>query len=74
MVLAKTECRVYMAMELVNGGDVSDLVFAPRWLVLSQKPCGFYRLDGLAAVAEAGFIHRDIKPSNIFLTEEGSQN
>ena len=62
-----------MAMELVTGGDVTDLVSrrggllpVPEALRLLIGCC-----HGLEAVAEAGFIHRDIKPSNIFLTEDG---
>jgi serine/threonine protein kinase len=62
-----------MALELVTGGDVTDLVSRRGGLL--PVPVALRLLvgccEGLAAVAEAGFIHRDIKPSNIFLTEKG---
>ncbi|MFM2090469.1 MAG: Serine/threonine-protein kinase PknB [Planctomycetota bacterium] len=65
--------RLYMALELVTGGDAAQLA----------KRCGGHLPEvraveivadatrGLCAVARAGLIHRDIKPSNIFITEDG---
>lgn len=64
--------QLFMALELVTGGDLRQLVerdgpLEPWRALRLVLDC----LNGLAAVAEAGLIHRDIKPSNIFLDGRG---
>ncbi|MFM2091760.1 MAG: Serine/threonine-protein kinase PknB [Planctomycetota bacterium] len=66
--------RLYMALELVTGGDAAQLA----------KRCGGHLPEhraveiaadaarGLCAIARAGLIHRDIKPSNIFICDDGA--
>jgi len=59
----------YMAMERLEGIDLSALVEQHGWL-----PCQTavdYVLQACEALAEAhalGIVHRDVKPSNLFLT------
>jgi formylglycine-generating enzyme required for sulfatase activity len=63
---------MYMALEFVNGGDLSRLLKRRGTLEADQA------LDlmigcakGLGAIHAAGLVHRDIKPANIFLDQDG---
>lgn len=62
--------RPWVAMELVRGGTLEDLVIRagplpPRRAVeLARDLCG-----GLAAVHASGVLHRDLKPANVLLDE-----
>ncbi len=63
---------LYMAFELVTGGDLSDLLNAKQ--ILSEHKALTLLQDcahGLEAIEQAGLVHRDIKPGNIFLDEQG---
>ncbi len=62
--------RLYLVVDYVSGGTLSDQVGGPR--SLSET------VEIVAQVAEAldyahrqGLIHRDVKPNNILLDEEG---
>jgi len=64
---------LYLAMELVQGGSLSQRLAEPDSLSLSD------RVRIVAEVAEAlghaherGVLHRDVKPANILLTPGGS--
>src|SRR6188472_539595 len=62
---------LFISMELVQGGDLSDAlkngsVTPESALKLITQIC-----DGLQAAHERGIVHRDIKPANIFLTKKG---
>ncbi|MCK6487182.1 MAG: FapA family protein [Planctomycetes bacterium] len=68
-----TDGRYWMALELVTGGDLLDLL-ERRPDGLKESLCLTLMRDcllGLEAIEQAGLIHRDIKPANIFLTERG---
>ena len=62
----------YIAMELLEGGSLKDLVAATgpmdpgRACVLAADAA-----DALAAAHEAGVVHRDVKPANLMLTRQG---
>jgi len=67
------ENYLFISMELVNGGDLSDAIKAGRCtpdvaLKLIPQIC-----DALQVAHEHGIVHRDIKPANIFLTDEGGE-
>jgi len=63
--------RHYLAMEFVDGIDLSRLVKEQQALELAEA-CEYVRQAalGLQHAHEAGFVHRDIKPSNIVVAGE----
>ena len=65
---------LYMALELMTGGDADQLARAQGGLLAPQRAAQIIRdcAAGLGAIAKAGLIHRDIKPANIFLGEDGT--
>ncbi len=67
------EDRVYLAMELVDGGTFDDqlekLGKIPEARVLAV---GIEVAQGLRAGFEKGLIHRDVKPGNILFASDGS--
>ncbi|MEM7154734.1 MAG: serine/threonine-protein kinase [Myxococcota bacterium] len=64
------EQRVFIAMELVEGGTLSRWAKGepplPEILEVFEQVAA-----GLAAVHEAGFIHRDLKPGNLMRQPSG---
>lgn len=64
---------VLLAMDLVSGGSVADLVRDD-----GNLPAGFVAtlleqvLRGLAAVHGSGLVHRDVKPANLLLEATGA--
>ncbi len=59
--------RIYLAMELLHGAPLSELIKAPqppdRLLnILTQTG------HGLSAAHKKGIVHRDMKPENVFVT------
>jgi serine/threonine-protein kinase len=70
--LGEAEGQLYIAMELVQGRDLSDLIASGSPLPLERKlDLAIQILDGLAHAHEHGVIHRDIKPSNIRVSSDG---
>jgi serine/threonine-protein kinase len=64
--------RLYMAMEYVPGGSLSDLITRRGTL----EPAEAARLasqiaEALGAAHELGIVHRDVKPQNVLLGEAG---
>jgi serine/threonine protein kinase/Flp pilus assembly protein TadD len=69
--IGEADCRVFMAMEFLDGVTLKDLVVgAPLELDRLLDIAGQV-LDGLEAAHTQGIIHRDIKPANIFVTTNG---
>ena len=63
----------YIAMELVPGGSLDDLIRKNGRLTESHAlAIAAQTARGLRAAHEAGLLHRDLKPGNILLTTEGS--
>ena len=64
--------QFYIAMELVDGVNLEDLVVAEKCLP-QQRVLEIARgvILGLNAAHRAGLLHRDMKPGNILLTPEG---
>ncbi|MFO0896928.1 MAG: protein kinase [Pirellulales bacterium] len=72
MAADEAEGRPYIAMELMTGQNLEDLVRKQGPL----EPVDAIRkaldvLEGLAEVHRLGLVHRDVKPSNCFLEPDG---
>jgi len=65
--------RLYMAMELMTGGDAAGLAEHAGGSIPEGRALTVIRdaARGLGAVHAAGLIHRDIKPANIFIAADG---
>jgi serine/threonine-protein kinase len=63
---------VFLAMELVNGRTVRDVLreyttLTPAQSLVILEPV----LEALEAAHRAGFVHRDIKPENVLISDDG---
>jgi serine/threonine-protein kinase len=68
--LGESEGRVFVAMELVEGGTLRDWMKSPgTWkdVVAMMVQAG----KGLAAAHAAGVVHRDFKPENVLVGRDG---
>ena len=63
---------IYLAMELLTGTNIDDLVGdggplpAARTIHLARQAC-----SSLAEAHDAGIVHRDVKPANLYVTHVG---
>ncbi|HUL03084.1 MAG TPA: serine/threonine-protein kinase [Gemmatimonadales bacterium] len=70
--LGEADGQLYIAMELVQGRDLSDIIASGAPLALERKlDLAIQMLDGLAHAHDHGVIHRDIKPSNVRVASDG---
>jgi serine/threonine protein kinase len=66
------EGRLYMAMELLEGWDLKELVDEGRVGDLAWKVAVMVEVAaGVAFVHSRDLVHRDLKPGNIHITPEG---
>lgn len=64
--------QFFIAMELMNGGTLKDVVEADGPLEVSRAVDFILdTIDGLAVAHEVGIVHRDFKPSNCFMDDDG---
>ncbi|HXB55350.1 MAG TPA: protein kinase [Vicinamibacteria bacterium] len=64
--------RIYMAMELLEGKELKQIIGAASLTELSDKLKIMSQIcDGLAFAHEKDVIHRDLKPANIHILPSG---
>ena len=61
--------RLYMAMELLEGAELSDRIRQGRMKPEEALPIVRQVAGSLSEAHSKGIIHRDLKPDNIFLTK-----
>jgi len=61
----------FLAMELVEGEDLSERIKRGPIPVEEAIPIALQIAEAIEAAHEQGIIHRDLKPANIKLTEDG---
>ncbi len=70
--IGEADGRIFLSMELVDGGDLSSLLKrigrlpTDRGLEIARQLCA-----GLAAAHDRGVLHRDLKPANVMIDSEG---
>ena len=69
--MRQTEVGLYIIMEYVDGGTVTDLLSDGPLPWLRARPIIQQMLTALEHAHGVYVIHRDIKPSNIMLTSKG---
>jgi serine/threonine protein kinase len=66
------EGRIFMAMELLEGTDLKDLIQQGKSLSLSDKLRLMEQIcDGVGFAHAKGIVHRDLKPGNIHVQPDG---
>jgi eukaryotic-like serine/threonine-protein kinase len=70
--LGESEGQLFIAMELVEGRDLSDMIALRDPLALERKlDITIEVLTGLHFAHQRGVIHRDVKPSNVRVMPDG---
>lgn len=67
----QTESVCFIAMELVDGEDLSERIARGKLPVDEAIDIARQIAEGLEVAHEAGIIHRDLKPANIRITPDG---
>ncbi len=63
---------IYIAMELVNGDTLREVLHAGPLPTKRLLDLGFQLADGLAKAHAAGIVHRDLKPENVMVSKDGA--
>ncbi len=69
--VGESEGAIYIAMELVEGRTVRELVERRELDVAGAVEVALQVADGLAKAHDAGIVHRDIKADNVMVTPDG---
>ncbi len=62
---------LYIAMELVEGRTVRDLIASDALPLRKLLQIGAQTADGLARAHAEGIVHRDLKPENLMTSRDG---
>ena len=65
------EDTTFIAMELIEGSKLSDLLARERPSTSRATAMAIEVLEGLSSAHEKGIVHRDLKPANLMVTEDG---
>jgi hypothetical protein len=69
--IGSADSTVYIAMELVEGGTLKDLVASGPVPMRKLLELATQIAEGLAAAHAAGIVHRDLKPANVMVSKHG---
>jgi Tol biopolymer transport system component len=69
--VGESDSSVWIAMELVEGKTVRDLLASGPLPARRALEIGTQVAEGLAAAHAAGIVHRDLKPENLILSKDG---
>ena len=69
--IGSSDSTVYMAMELVDGQTLKDLIASGPVPTKKLLELSVQLADGLAAAHAAGIVHRDLKPQNVMISRHG---
>jgi serine/threonine protein kinase len=69
--VGRTEATSFIAMELVEGKTVRELLVSGPLSVKRALSIAAQAADGLAKAHAAGIVHRDLKPENLMVSSDG---
>ena len=69
--VGESEGSVWIAMELVEGRTVRELLASGALPIRRVLEIGSQVAEGLAAAHAAGIVHRDLKPENLVVSKDG---
>src|ERR1700730_8544855 len=69
--VGESESSVWIAMELIEGRTVRELLASGPLPARRTLEIGTQVAEGLAAAHAAGIVHRDLKPENLILSKDG---
>jgi Tol biopolymer transport system component len=69
--VGESDGSVWIAMELIEGRTIRDLLATGPLLSRRVLEIGTQVGDGLAAAHGAGIVHRDLKPENLIVSKDG---
>jgi serine/threonine protein kinase len=69
--VGESDGSVWIAMELIEGRTVREILTAGPLPVRRALEIGTQVAEGLAAAHSAGIVHRDLKPENLIVSKDG---
>src|SRR5690348_1979649 len=69
--IGSAEGHLFVAMELIDGRTLREILEAGRLPVSRALEIGTQVAEGLARAHGAGIVHRDLKPENVMVSKDG---